>query len=274
MGDKPTEKPKPDTFKQHYAGTSIAKRQLQEHDSIDNKKRTDNSDGEPNPMEMVNRWWEFVKNPNHSSAIIAILTLVIALSNIAYGWFSYRQMNIMRDSLGLSLAMERPWIGPNGHVISTLGPSQPPEGRPIDWKKNRLIKMELRIQNGGRAPATKFRWHMLWKIGDVYDAVNETASTPLPRDEVCDKGEMGSEYGAGVIMATPGVVTVLPVYVSQEILDRFEDVINNKVGLYVVGCLDYSDSTGAPWYRTKVRMTFIPKDSEPLGMTRFGNEAW
>ena len=274
MGDKPTDKPKLDTFKQFYAGTNIAKRQVQEHDPIDSKGRTDNSDSEPNPLEVVDQWWKFVTNPNNSSAIIAILTLIIAGSNIAYGVFFYRQMNIMRDTLGLSLALERPWIGPSGHVLSTYGPTQREEGRPIDWKMNRLVRMQLRVQNGGRAPATKFRWHMLWKVGDVYDAVNENASTPLPTDEVCDKGEMGSEYGAGVMMATPGVTTYLPVYVSQEILSRFDDVVRNKVGLYVVGCIDYSDSTGKPWYRTKVRMVLIPQDTEPLGMTRFGNEAW
>jgi hypothetical protein len=180
---------------------------------------------------------------------------------------AFNQMGIMKDTL----ALERPWLGPSGTVSRSLGAKQPPSGQPIDWQKNKLVGMAARIQNGGRNPGTNVRWHMLFKLGKPYNAAEETSNYGLPTDDVCDKGELSSNYGSGTIMG--GVITELPVWIPKDIGEKGPTIFSKGVGLYIVGCLDYSDTTFKSWYRTNMRWVFNPSGPEPFVMTRFGNES-
>ena len=112
---------------------------------------------------------------------------------------------------------------------------------------------------------------MLFELGQVYNSSQETPNSGLPKDEICERGELGPNYGAGVM--TSGVITQLPIWLSPEVAIQREDVFNGKVGLYVVGCIDYSDAASKASYRTNMRFVFNPRDTEPFSMTRFGNEA-
>jgi hypothetical protein len=180
---------------------------------------------------------------------------------------AHDQMGIMKDTL----ALERPWLGPNGVITKSVGPEQPPSGQPIDWRKNTLVGMAAKIQNGGRNPGTNVRWHMVFKSGKPWNGAEETPNSGLPTDEICDKGELSSYYGSGTIMS--GVVITLPVWVPKRMSIASESIFNRKMGLYVVGCLDYSDTTFKKWYRTNMRWVFVPIEPDPFVMTRFGNEA-
>jgi len=211
----------------------------------------------------------FFKNLRKPRFIIEILAVA---GGIAYTIAAYNQLGVMNDTLRL----ERPWLGPDGTIVSVLGPKDqtPIEGQPTNWNVNHLYRLRLPIANGGRTPATNVRYDLIFKIGQVYDASEETASTPLPTDETCDKGELAKQYGGGVIMPIQGLTTHFIANVTQDVASNFDDIVNNKVGLYAVGCVDYSDTSGKPRYRTRFRFVFSPKESEPFAMTRFGNEAW
>jgi hypothetical protein len=96
--------PSPDqtshTFKQHYAGTFVGERQIKQAQSINNTDDSAQSTKEPNnPLEKVMRLWNFIKDPNHSGAVIAILTLVIALSNAGYDVVASCQLKSMNSQL-------------------------------------------------------------------------------------------------------------------------------------------------------------------------------
>jgi hypothetical protein len=232
-----------------------------------NQPRAEINDSEEHKKSLRRSW--------ASSGPVAKLTVIFAgiaaLSTGVYTVFAMGQWRIMHDTL----ALERPWVAASGHTVRTLGPAQPPEGKPIDWTNNHLIGVQVHVVNGGRTPATKLRWHMLFKIGDTYDAANETATTKLPTDLVCDQGELGPEFGAGIMLPSPEHYANFPVYVSPEIFKKLDpNVYVNKVGLYIVGCIDYSDSSGKPWYRTNVRFAFSPYEQNPIAVTRYGNEAW
>lgn len=94
----PTRSPRP--FKQHYAGTFVGERQIKQAESIDNTDEHEESATKPDdPLEAVMRLWNFIKDPNHSGAVIAILTLVIAGSNIGYDIVASRQLKSMNSQL-------------------------------------------------------------------------------------------------------------------------------------------------------------------------------
>jgi hypothetical protein len=225
-------------------------------------------------LEQISRWSRFkewLSKITVAEVGMLLLTVAIAGSSIVYTKYAKRQWRVMRDTL----ALERPWLGPSGRDVRTIGPKQLPEGKPIDWSTNHLVSVIVRVVNGGRTPATKIRWHMLFKIGEKYDAANETATTNLPTDGICEQGQLGPEFGSGMMLPNPEHYTNFPVYPDADILKRFDsDIVTNNVGLYIVGCFDYSDSSGKPWYRSRIRLVFAPNQADMFDLTRYGNEAW
>jgi hypothetical protein len=111
-----------DTFKQHCAGTFVARGQMPQGDPIDHTTDTKEAKYKPDdPLERIVTLWRFIKDPNHSGAVIAILTVVIALSNVGYDIVASYQMKTMKGQLNqmkrqsvimqdqLEMA-DRPWI--------------------------------------------------------------------------------------------------------------------------------------------------------------------
>ena len=44
------------------------------------EQKSENANGEPNPLEHITRWFRFVRDPSNSNAVIAIFTVFIFLS--------------------------------------------------------------------------------------------------------------------------------------------------------------------------------------------------
>jgi hypothetical protein len=229
---------------------------------------------DPNPSEGKKSKTEHCRPDQTPRQKYALEGFAIAVA-LAVAWIYGGQLSVMKGQLGVlqdTIALERPWIGPSGFGARVWGPrgERLDSREQIDWTTNKLVGMTTNIQNGGHTPATKVRWHMLFKLGRTYDASDETVSFGLPTDEVCDKGEMGPEYGAGTIMG--GVTTQLPIWIPKDILQDMSSVFATQKGLYAVGCIDYSDASGKPWYRTNMRFVFTPNDTVAFSATRFGNE--
>jgi hypothetical protein len=86
------------TFKQHYAGTFVAKRQMEQYHKPRIESQQSSRDPD-DPLEAMMKLWNFIKDPNHSGAVIAILTVVIALSNIGYDIVASCQLKSMNGQL-------------------------------------------------------------------------------------------------------------------------------------------------------------------------------
>lgn len=86
------------TFKQHYAGTFVAKRQMQQHDTVDHENDTHYASDKPNPLEIVMRWWAYIHDQGHSNAVIAVFTIVIAVASVSYGVVALFQWCAMQES--------------------------------------------------------------------------------------------------------------------------------------------------------------------------------
>ena len=173
-------------------------------------------------------------------AVIGIIAICI------YGG----QLDVMKDTL----ALERPWIGPTARTIVP----RPEQGH--------IIALGWHYQNGGRAVATKIRQNLEFRIGPRPAALK---SAPFSDD--CQKGELAQLEQGGNI-AIPGGDYIFPIDVSPEVAKSMDDVYAEKVGLYLVGCVDYSDSGRKEWYRTEVLELFLPKQTNFLVLP-FGNNA-
>lgn len=88
------------TFKQHDTGPSITERQIQQNKPANQAAESEQSEHNPDdPLEKVMQLWNFIKAPEHSGAVIAILTLVIAASNIGYDIVAACQLHSMNGQL-------------------------------------------------------------------------------------------------------------------------------------------------------------------------------
>jgi len=236
MTDDPTEKPKPDTFKQHYAGTNIAKRQLQEHDSINNQGHANNPNREPTPMEVVTRWWGFIRDPLNAQGIIAAFTIVIALSGLGYGVFSVLQWVAMRDAISASRDSQRAWVG----ITDPMVDSVTYEGRDI------LVRGHHKLKNFGLSPAFKV-YPMIMLAPDFVEmdaAAKDSCSSAKEwfdfKSESIKKTTQGREQG----------ITLFP---GQEIpglpFQTQATAIRPPSGaLWLVGCMYYRDQLGNTRY--------------------------
>ena len=184
-------------------------------------------------------WWNFIKDPKHSQAIIAILTLVIAATGFGYVLVAWCQLGVTSDTLKL----ERPWIGPTARTLN-FGPDK------------HLTAIGWHYQNGGRTVATRMRYNLEFKIGPT-----EPTESNAPKSDECRKGELTGKEGS---VAIPGTFDYLtPVGVPPEIEKSMNDVYQGRVGLYIVGCIDYSDNARKSWYRTEVLELFLPNGPVP-----------
>jgi hypothetical protein len=84
----PAPRKEPDTFKQHYAGTNIAKRQVEQRDSVNAQNKAHDANKEPDPVEAIMSWWEFIREPKNANAIMAVCTLLIFITGAFYTVFA------------------------------------------------------------------------------------------------------------------------------------------------------------------------------------------
>jgi hypothetical protein len=186
--------------------------------------------------------------PQRIEAACAVLLVFITGT---YTVFAGRQWSVMDDTLKL----ERPWIGPTKRMVT------------FDEKSKHMERVQWYFQNGGRTVATKIRGGVELKIGPPVTEALDTS----PSSEKCNKGEVpaggnvaipGIEYSVGAIASATSVIVA-----------GMDSIYSNKVGLYLVGCVYYSDSSGKPQYRTDVSEVFIP-NMQSFVVAPLGNEAY
>ena len=75
-------------------------------------------------------------------------------------------------------------------------------------------------------------------------------------------------------VAIPGADNSFALTLNSDVTPSLDDVYAHKVGLYLAGCVDYSDSSRKPWYRTQVFELFIPSSALGFITHTSGNDAW
>jgi hypothetical protein len=127
---------------------------MAKHDSVEAANQSSDAHGEPNPAEVLMRWWEFITEPKHSNAIMAIFTMLIFLATVAYGVVAYFQLTSMNGQLDQMRDARRAWLGTSPDII----PIAPPTFTPLkaddgnNWL-NMWMKSKVDIRNVGATPA-------------------------------------------------------------------------------------------------------------------------
>jgi hypothetical protein len=182
-------------------------------------------------------WW---KDALHVAEVLAVIAVVV-IYNKQLDVMS-RQLTEMQDSFKL----ERPWVGPTERTVKYLH-ATPKEVSLADLPPTRFLGLIWHFKNGGRTVATRVRAHLELKIG----AKEGTVNFIYPEAESCKVGELPNEGS----IAIPGFGEAVDVYVPQDVRAKL-DRVHKDVELYLVGCIDYSDATRIPKYRTDVREIF------------------
>jgi len=70
-------------------------RNLHQHNPVDKQNDSSDTEDKHRPLEVsmgfIGRWWSFVKDPQHSGAVVAIFTIVIAVTGVLYTTVSVLQ---------------------------------------------------------------------------------------------------------------------------------------------------------------------------------------
>jgi hypothetical protein len=117
---------------------------LHRNDSPDNKNNTDKNEKESKPMPRIKEWWSNLGDPKNSNRVVAIFTIVIALTGITYSWFAYKQWKAIDGQLDQMQDNSRPY----------LIPALPKFGEAFPQNFNQ-IKLTPAYINGGNSPALK-----------------------------------------------------------------------------------------------------------------------
>jgi hypothetical protein len=197
-------------------------------------------------------WKQRGFSDSHSGSITALATVVLAFLTYKYVSYSQRQWQTMQETLRL----ERPWIGPTQR------------GTIFDPKTKRLQGVIWHFQNGGRSVATKVVLDLKFKIGP--SPMLLPAVSTFPKSDICENGKLNTGIQSNV--AIPGFDISTGIGPSPDIVASFDAIYGGTAGLYIVGCIDYSDSSGVPWYRTNVNEVLIPETNK-FTINRLGNEA-
>ncbi len=124
---------------------------------------------EPDPMEAILSWWDFIRKPEHANAIIAIFTILIFLTGAFYTVFAGLQWHANKEAAGAAQSAaetardalergERPWVGPSGDVklLST----------PLIGKDGTVsFGAEVALKNFGKSPALNVEMQLEPDVG-------------------------------------------------------------------------------------------------------------
>jgi hypothetical protein len=209
------------------------------------------------------KWWEFIKDPKHSQAIIAMLTLVIALTSIGYVFVASKQLGAMKDTLKL----ERPWIGPTGRKLDVMNTANS-QGKQI----SRLAGVDWYFQNGGRSAATQTRINIVIKLGPQTPETVFMPRDQLPKNAACEKGELDSSFGNFTVIPAIPNTSFHAIFADSNIPSSIEELQARGQNLWLVGCVDYSDSSLRPWFRTNV-LEYWDAKTNSFALWQTGNDA-
>jgi hypothetical protein len=94
-------------------------------------------------MNFIRKAWDFVRNPAHSGAVVAILTFVLAIAGIVYTVFSILQWSVMRQTMENG---ERAFVFvKDPFLVGDGGKPGVPSGKPA-W-------LAMNLMNSGETPA-------------------------------------------------------------------------------------------------------------------------
>jgi hypothetical protein len=169
------------------------------------------------------------------------------------------QMSRLADNAGkqadvgtATLKLERPWIGPAWRAVLYL-PNGEPDG--VDW----------RFRNGGRSPAIHVFIHLELKLVPTPLKIEALKSPPkIP------KCQRNAPVNSGHTVLVPNVDTDTTVQFTPEIMASFADIVARRKTVFLVGCIDYSDTSGKPGYRTNVTEYYVPPGPNPASEERYG----
>jgi hypothetical protein len=187
---------------------------------------------------------------------VALYGLIIAFIGGGIYFLQLRVMQNQLEAMNAQLGLERPWVGPVG-------------GSPLhfDATTKRFLGIDWRYQNGGRSPALHTRASVGFVSGPPYSALAEFNTPKLPD---CANFPKDTEGGDVMIPGLEPPVIVLSV--PPEI--NMDDVYSNKKGLFLIGCIYYTDTAMKKWYKTDVAEIFRPNFNLGAFQTlKWGNDA-
>jgi hypothetical protein len=183
-----------------------------------------------------------------------ILEVLAVGIGACYTLAAFWQLGVMSDTLKL----ERPWVGTFQQKWH------------IDPNTKRMTSAIVHIRNGGRSPAINARWYLSFMVGPVTPPQPHWKLSDVPKAIPCEQELPGK--GGNVFV--PNGEAMLPVDIPADVRARLDEVYGGKIWLFVVGCIDYTDTSGGAKYRTNFLMKMEP--DETGGMIRIldlGNDA-
>ncbi len=175
----------------------------------------------------------------------------IALAGLVY-------LNGQLEITKRQLKLERPWVSTVGNDLA------------FDKVDFHLRGVGFKLQNGGRSPATHTQTRLAFAVGPAPGVVTQDT---IPRNSSCDIVP-DLKSGGNVVLpnAQPAVVQLL---VPPEIVRQLDVIYTGTRGLYLIGCIYYTDSGGTEWHRTDITETLGPgHDQNALTISKWGNDAY
>lgn len=154
------------------------------------------------------------------------------------------------NALTNTLSLERPWVGIRGSQETTNTAGD-------------VVYSVVTITNGGRTTATHVSANLVFMTGAPLPKFGDPRI--LPRNPKC--GKAINRDGGILIPNTPRQDLI---EVPNTIKMRSVTINDMKVGLYLVGCIDYSGPSEREQFRTQVTEKYIP-GAHILSTTRMGN---
>ncbi|SRR6266571_1830315 len=226
---------------------------LHQHNTIDKKDDSGDAEDKHKPSEVsmgfIKRWWGFVKDPQHSGAVVAIFTIVIAITGILYTTVSVLQWcannkaadaaKSAADTARKQLEMMRPWLTsefvPTGLMFKEDGG---------------FLGLNITIANTGNSVAKSITaWTELWI---------DTRTLLSEGSRYCEipKNAQNKDFQGGAILFPGQHYTFYqPAAATTEIIEKalksgdFKD--QQMVTIYVITCIDYRSTLDTEHHQTR-----------------------
>ena len=160
------------------------------------------------------------------------------------------------DANKLSLVDNRPWIG--------TGATDAPRDNQGDLQGAGLV-----VLNGGRTPAVHVSMNLFFKLGEPLPDYGDPKAFP----RVVECSNQRRNVSSTVLL--PGVPLKKLMSLADFGIDQkqMNDVNAGRQGLYLLGCIDYSDASDKRKYRTYVTKKYVPAN-QYFSATESGNDAY
>lgn len=161
------------------------------------------------------RWWDFMRDPKHSNAIIAIFTSLIFVTGVLYTTFAGLQWSATTSAMKLD---ERAWVG----VIKV---------NQFDFKTGPGFTIPFDVTNSGKTPALNVHSEVTLKSLEKTVVFVPTYDEPHP-------------IKPSIYVIQPQMhmtLSTLPIDVSER---QFNDIANGRGILYAYGHIVYDDIFG------------------------------